>query len=238
MAAPQFDYYEVLNHDVLSLLPADAQLIVEVGCGAGAMGREYKRLNPHGRYVGIELNPKAAAVAAERLDEVVVGDVEHLPESTIPISPGTVNALVYADVLEHLVDPWSVLQRQVRWLAPDGVVVACIPNMAHWSVIVHLLMGEWPYQDSGLFDRTHLRFFTLSSIRQIFGGVGLKLLDVRSRSNKTPQTEPQEREFLRLFVPLAKQIGLPTEPFAERSTAFQYVVRAALQRNGRSGFPA
>jgi SAM-dependent methyltransferase len=226
MSAVQFDYYEVLNHDVLSLLPPDARVIVEVGCGAGAMGREYKRLNPRCRYIGIELNPKAAAVAAERLDEVVVGHVEHLPDSAVPISPGTVNALVYADVLEHLVDPWSLLQRQARWLAPNGLVVACIPNMAHWSVVVHLLMGEWPYQDSGLFDRTHLRFFTLSSIRQLFAGAGLRILDIRARSNTTAQTTPQEREFLRLFVPLAKQVGLPTEPFTERSTTFQYVVRA------------
>jgi len=130
-------------------------------------------------------------------------------------------------VLEHLVDPWSLLQRQARWLAPDGLVVACIPNMAHWSVLVHLLMGEWPYQDSGLFDRTHLRFFTLSSIRQLFAGAGLHILDVRARSNTTAQTAPQEREFLRLFGPLAKQVGLPPEPFMERSTAFQYVVRAS-----------
>jgi SAM-dependent methyltransferase len=236
MSAVPFDYYEVLNRDVLSLLPPDARLIVEIGCGAGAMGREYKRSNPLGRYIGIELNPEAAAVAAKRLDEVVVGHVERLPDSAIPISPGTVNALVYADVLEHLIDPWTLLQRQAHLLAPDGVVVACIPNVAHWSVLVHLLMGEWPYQDSGLFDRTHLRFFTLSSIRQLFAGAGLHVLDVRARSNKTPQTEPQEREFLRLFVPLAKQVGLPTEAFSERSTAFQYVVRAAKASAERSSW--
>jgi SAM-dependent methyltransferase len=226
MSAVQFDYYEVLNRDVLSLLPADAKLIVEIGCGAGALGRDYKRANPHGRYVGIELNPQAAAVAAGRLDEVIVGHVEQLPDSAVPFAPGTVDVLVYADVLEHLADPWSLLRRHAAWLAPDGVVIACIPNMAHWSVLVHLLMGEWTYQESGLFDRTHLRFFTLNSIRQLFAGAGLHLLDVRARSNSTAQTAPQEREFLRLFLPLVKQVGLPADAFSERSAAFQYVIRA------------
>ena len=226
MSAVQFDYYEVLNRDALSLLPADARLVVEIGCGAGALGREYRRTNPLGSYVGIELNPQAAAVAAGRLDDVIVGHVEQLPDSAMPFAPGTVDVLVYADVLEHLVDPWSLLRRQAAWLAPDGIVIACIPNMAHWSVLVHLLMGEWTYQDSGLFDRTHLRFFTLSSIRQLFASVGLHLLDVRARSNSTAQTVPQEREFLRLFLPLVKQVGLPIDAFSERSAAFQYVLRA------------
>jgi len=221
-----FEYYEVLNQDVLNLLPSDAQLIVESGCGAGALGREHKRLNPHARYVGIELNPEAAATAAERLDKVIVGDVEQLPDSAMPFAAGTVDALVYADVLEHLVDPWALLKRHAGWLAPDGVVVACIPNMAHWSVHVHLLMGEWPHLEQGLFDRTHLRFFTLTSIRQLFASAGLQIVEVRARSNKTPETEPQEREFLRLYLPLAKQVGLPADQFAERSTTFQYVIRA------------
>ncbi len=143
------------------------------------------------------------------------------------------DVLVYGDVLEHLVDPWSVLRRHGEWLTPQGLVLACIPNIAHWSALIHLLMGEWPHLEQGLFDRTHLRFFTEPSIRQLFAQAGLHILDINTRSNSTPQSQPREAEFLRLFLPFVKQLGLPEKPFAERSMAFQYVVRASKQVVGQ-----
>jgi SAM-dependent methyltransferase len=223
-----FDYFGHINPDLLRWLPDEASQIVEIGCGAGALGAEYKRRCPQVRYVGVEMDADAAAVAAGRLDQVIVGDVERLTD--LPVAPGTVDVLLYGDVLEHLVDPWSLLKRQAAWLAPQGIVLACIPNIAHWSVVVHLLVGEWPYLPQGLFDRTHLRFFTLSSIRSLFAGAGLKILDVRSTSNTSPETAAKEQEFIRLFRPLAAQIGIGADAFVQRSMAFQYVIRATVSR--------
>ena len=71
------------------------------------------------------------------------------------------DCLVFGDVLEHLVDPWAVLARLARLVCDGGQILACIPNVQHYSVIVSLLRGKWDYQDEGLLDRTHLRFFTL-----------------------------------------------------------------------------
>jgi SAM-dependent methyltransferase len=226
MNANPSDYYEYVNSELLRQLPGDARLVVEIGCGAAALAREYRRVNPGCRYVGIERVPEAAAVAAGRLSEVIVADVERLADADVPFTPGTVDVLVYGDVLEHLVDPWTLLRRQAAWLAPEGVVLACIPNVAHWTILVNLLMGQWPYEEAGLLDRTHLRFFTLESIQQMFAEAGLKILGLRQTSNTTPETASRVRQFVHLALPLAKHLGAAPEPFTAQVQAYQYIVRA------------
>ena len=93
----------------------------------------------------------------------------------------SVDCLVFGDVLEHLVDPWAALTRLSRLVREGGQVLACIPNVQHYSVIVNLLRGKWDYQDEGLLDRTHLRFFTLSGIQDLFAKAGLRVFDIQPR---------------------------------------------------------
>ena len=123
-------YYTNVNPDLLASIPQTAKSVLEIGCGAGYFGAAYKLFNPIVHYAGVEYVPEAASFARSFLDQVVCGDVED-PCLILPkLKDGLFDCLVYGDVLEHLKDPWACLSRHLELLSEDGVVIACIPNVA------------------------------------------------------------------------------------------------------------
>src|SRR5262249_36347232 len=176
------EYYDRINPDLLRLLPRDARVILEVGCGSGALGAAFKRINPAVRYLGIERHAPAAFQAGGGRDRGVLGGARPNTPAQRGITPGRGDGLGYGDGLGHLADPWRPLPPRAPWLRPDGLVLACVPNVQHWSVLAELLRGRWRYRDEGLLDRTHLRFFTLEGVQDLFRRAGLHVHDVQPRT--------------------------------------------------------
>ncbi len=172
-------YYDDYNPELLSLIPPDAKVVLEVGCGTGRLCEAYRRVNPEVRWFGAEKNREAAKEAETQGIDIFSYDIESWGAEYVPNT--NVDCLILGDVLEHLLDPWYVLESLAPCLKPDGQVLASIPNVQHWTVIRDLLNGRWRYTDDGLLDRTHLRFFTLEGIRDMFRDAGLQVFEVRGR---------------------------------------------------------
>jgi SAM-dependent methyltransferase len=173
-------YYEQARPEVAALVPPECRRVLEVGCAGGELGR---LLQARGhRVTGIELVPEVAERARRWLDLVVTADVE---TEGFPFPPASFDAIVFADVLEHLIDPWRVLREAVGMLADGGVVVASIPNLQNIDVLRRLLRGRWEYRERGITDFGHLRFFTLHTIRHLFAQAGLTLEHVGHRYRRS-----------------------------------------------------
>jgi len=168
------EYFGHARTEIIPLLPPGCvDRILEVGCGRGDT---LAHLHAAGRCrwtCGVELFPEAGVAARTRLDEVYVGNIEHLE---LPIAPASLDVVLCLDVLEHLVDPWSTAARLAALLKPGGVLIASIPNVRHFRVVLPLLLqGRWKYADFGLMDRTHLRFFTRDSAIELLETAGLRV---------------------------------------------------------------
>ena len=221
--AAKGSYYSNVNEDLLQIVPATAKRVYEFGCGEGRLGWAYKTWNPQVEYIGIELFADAAAKAREVLDAVHEGSAEDPALTTAALEQhGLADALVYGDVLEHLIDPWAALKDHLRLLKDDGVVCICVPNAQHWMLSVNLVAGHFEYQDSGLHDRTHLRFFTGRSLRRFVEGAGLQFTKVKRRRIGTQPPAPL-KELCKL---IGGQSKASEESLYDDLTTFQYVVQA------------
>lgn len=220
-------YYGNANPDLLELAPF-ARRVLEVGCGEGDLAAAYRSRNPQCHYVGVEIHAPAAAMAAGRLDQVLVGDIETMDDAAIT-GGEPFDLILMGDVLEHLRDTDAALARIARLLAPDGCFALCVPNIAHWSSLFHLMHGRWPTEDAGLFDRTHLRFFTLESITTALKKGGFNL--IKQRPRKVLLDKQKAETWLPRLGDLAEQMGIDRQSFLDRSATLQYVLIARPAAN-------
>ncbi|MCP4216833.1 MAG: class I SAM-dependent methyltransferase [bacterium] len=212
-------YYSGVNESLVKVLqPVEGMRFLEVGCGAGAFGKAMKEKGA-AYYAGIEIIPEVAKTASTVLDEVVVGDVENL---VFPFPAESFDYLVFGDVLEHLKDPWNVLKHCLKFLKVDGIIAASIPNVNNIGVIAKLMLGSWKYEDSGILDKTHLRFFTLVQVMELFQQAKTQLLDVQGVSYATPE----QLQLIEALDLLRSKFNLNNERFKVEAQTFQWVVKA------------
>jgi SAM-dependent methyltransferase len=210
-------YYEGDRPDLRELVPAGAQRILDVGCGAGGLGGALRE--ERGAWVmGVEFFPQAAERARDRLDELVVADLDALTE--LPIPEESLDAMLFGDVLEHLRDPHRLLGVLRTYLAPDGVIVCSIPNVKHWSVVAPLLVADrFTYTDAGLLDRTHVHLFTLEEIGRMLRETGFDLKKLVRKDIPLP-------DGLEPLVDVAAGLGADSSETRARLSAYQYLVVA------------
>jgi 2-polyprenyl-3-methyl-5-hydroxy-6-metoxy-1,4-benzoquinol methylase len=172
--------YESPRADVLAHVPVSARCILEFGCSTGALGSALKA-RQQATVVGVEIDPAYAADAQPRLDRVVVSDVEAFLRGPTP-AEAPFDCLIAADILEHLIDPWNVLRRAVDLLAPRATVIVSLPNVICWRGMWEVLRTDrWPRHDQGVFDRTHLRWFTRTDAIELLRDSGLRPYAIEPR---------------------------------------------------------
>jgi len=151
------------HHLVLELVPPGSR-VLDVGCAEGYLAAELKARGCD--VIGVEPDERAAAIARERGIDVLDVDIEN-----VTLDAAGFDVVIFADVLEHLRDPEEVLRRML----PAGRVVVSLPNIAHWTARRTLLRGDFPREDFGLFDRTHLRYFTRATARELAETAGYRV---------------------------------------------------------------
>jgi 2-polyprenyl-3-methyl-5-hydroxy-6-metoxy-1,4-benzoquinol methylase len=168
-------YFATARTEIAPHLPQRVHRMLDIGCGTGATTAFVKSLHDVQWAGGAEFVPEEAEKARSICDHVSVGNVEDWAFET-EIAPASLDLILCLDVLEHLVDPWRVVQRLSPLLAPGGRLIVSVPNIRNWKFIRGLLFrGDFRYRDSGLLDRTHLRFFVRDTARDLALAGGLKL---------------------------------------------------------------
>jgi 2-polyprenyl-3-methyl-5-hydroxy-6-metoxy-1,4-benzoquinol methylase len=209
--------------DVVGLVPEGSR-VLELGPATGYMSEAFRRRGC--TVVGIEHDPDMAAGAERFCERVIVGDLDDL-DLAAALGEERFDAIVAADLLEHLKDPLAALRRLRPFLEPDGAFVVAIPNVAHGSVRLALLRGHFDYREIGLLDSTHLTFFTRESFEAMLDEAELGLAELhRHELNLDASEVPFDAD----AVPPGLREEIESEPDAR---AYQFVAKALPM--GREG---
>jgi SAM-dependent methyltransferase len=159
------DYFNQSRDGILAEIKKGPNVILEIGSGAGGTAKIIRSEGKASQLIGVEINQDAAKLSEKYFDKVFVGNIEEMELGTIG---GSFDYIIMGDVIEHLIDPWSLIGELKELLKSDGCIIAMIPNVQNLKVVVPLLCGDWAYGDWGLLDKGHLRFFTKKTMINLF----------------------------------------------------------------------
>lgn len=165
-------YFNNPRPEMLAFLPVNAKKVLDIGCGNGTFAKAIKERN-NAEVWGIELMEAEAETAKSILHRIFIGPCE---DYIIDLPNGYFDAIYFNDVLEHLVDPYVVLKNIKKKLAPKGVIISSIPNIRYHSALYSLVIKkDFKYEEYGIMDKTHMRFFTNKSIRKMYTDLGYNI---------------------------------------------------------------
>lgn len=215
-------YSAFIRYEIIGLIdrPNKEEMIrvLEVGCACGGTLLEIKNQYKNADLFGIELNENSAKIARTFANV----KAENIENENLNYAEKYFDYIIFADVLEHLYDPGKVLTNLKKYLKDDGKVLASIPNVMHYSVIRNLINGRWYYEDAGILDRTHIRFFTLTEINNLFIESGYEGMNY---SSTTLAETLHDQEYIDTLSMLST-----AEPKSQFS-AYQYIIRANKKTN-------
>lgn len=196
----RYEYMEEVNEGILRNIPkntsTDRMLVLDVGCGTGALSEAIKKRG----YVtcGIESNEKASVLAASRVDKVLCIDLQRVEDIISQLGPARFDMIVFSDVLEHLYNPLLVVNRYKPLLKKGGLFIISVPNAVVWTQRLKILFGIFGYADTGVVDRTHIRFFTFRTAKLLLKTAGFEVI----RTDYTPF-------IIRSLLPIIKRLLIP-----------------------------
>jgi 2-polyprenyl-3-methyl-5-hydroxy-6-metoxy-1,4-benzoquinol methylase len=208
-------YYQSVRTDIAELLPDRVCRMLEIGCGTGNTSAWIK--SKTGCWTaGVELFPSVGHEAEQKLDSVLIGDIQTI---SLPFETGTFDLILCLDVLEHLQDPWAVVEKLTGLLSPEGCIISSLPNTRHLSLTLPLLLkGRFDYAESGLLDKTHLRFFVRDTAVGLLESAGLRV-------DKIVKNVSERSKVIYPFLGAFKEV-----------LVFQYVMRAVRRPQAATPF--
>ena len=215
---------DIYNNDVLRLMRPDYGCVVEVGSASGALAKMYRERNTACRYLGIEIDESYADASRRYCSDVQVGNIEHFDDAHINALATQADCWIFADVLEHLYDPWALLTRIRKFSRPDTDIIASIPNLQNWALQRCINSGTFIYMDSGLLDRTHIRWFTRTTVLSLFSDAGFKPVNLINRV-----MHEADKSIITAIRTMAQACGNDPDLAERDAIPFQYVIRATSQ---------
>lgn len=162
------------SHMKIIGLVGENKTVLDVGCATGQIGERLKKKGCV--LVGIEIDKECAKTAKRAYDDVIIADVQKLDAISYP--EHFFDVMIFADILEHLKNPDAILIKFKKYLKHDGAIIVSLPNIVRIEIRLKLLLGKFDYEEIGILDRTHLRFFTLKTAKHLLEKNGYKIISV------------------------------------------------------------
>ena len=217
---------------LLHLIPANLSRVLEIGCAEGNLGAAYRDMNPASNWYGLDMHGPAVEIAKTKLNYANVCDANE-PIFDSKIWGDKFDCLVYADVIEHFIDPEKTLKDHLMHLNEGGFFITCIPNIQHWSTLLELIHGRWEYQKTGLMDATHLRFFTKNSVNSLLQNLGMDVEKIVPVNPKVGATlVPYWDDFEEIKKDISQLMAkYKSDAAHEDFLAYQYIFVARKHQN-------